>query len=199
MGQEQRVVRDVRTAVRTGCSQEGLSALSSRQPVRGRLFPSCRSFVRQRFHLGGVAFERGRQPALGAFTGLQIPRHARCRSAAAGFAGRSPGPAPEPCTILLRLLGGDSRWNRRVLAAVGRQSNHQGALRLSLKKTRIADLEPLAGCRSLRALDLRGTRVADVGALWSRTRLEWLDLSGTGVANLRPHNESGCTPGALSG
>ena len=66
--------------------------------------------------------------------------------AAAGFAGRSPGPAPEPCRILLRLMSGDSRWNRRVLAAVGRQSHHKGALRLSLEKARITDLEPLAGC-----------------------------------------------------
>lgn len=106
--------------------------------------------------------------------------------AAAGFASRSPGRAPEPCRILVRLLNGDSRWTEKVLSAVGTQAHHKGALRLSLEKAPIANIKPLAGCRSLRALDLRGARVADIGALWSQTRLEWLDLSGTGVADLRP-------------
>ena len=57
---------------------------------------------------------------------------------------------------------------------------------LSIARTQVADLGPLAGFTALRTLDASHTSVVELAPLTSLTALELLDLDGTPITDIGP-------------
>ena len=124
-------------------------------------------------------------------SGIVGARSAEALAAAVGTAvRRKPTPTGEypvgKSVVFGSLFVDDPEWNERVLEVVNAQMETKDVRELSLARTRIGDLGPLARVERLEALDVSETEISDVGALAGLRKLGILDLSRTVVSDLRP-------------
>ena len=89
-------------------------------------------------------------------------------------------------TLLGGLLGEDADWNRKIVKTIVEQAKVTDVSSLRFSRTRVSDLEPLAGLTALKTLNLRGSKVTDIGPLRGLTALKSLDLAHTQIADFRP-------------
>ena len=93
-----------------------------------------------------------------------------------------------PADIFAELVRDDPKLNERVFTQIAEQLEtlEPGDRGISLWRSQISDLEPLASLTTLEWLDLEFTRVSDLLPLAKLTSLSWLNLVRTEVSDVDP-------------